>query len=78
MKRDQRAGNREPGQPGSGSSVLKQTHYRQPARGGERRPIGLWRFAEVGEHTGAYDLRVGVEVAKQFDGHVAARVEQAK
>ncbi len=50
-----------------------------PQRGGERTPIGLCRrLAEVGEHTGAYDLRVGADVPKQFNGHVAARVEQAK
>jgi hypothetical protein len=46
--------------------------------GGERRPIGSCRLAKIGEHTRAYDVRVGAEVPKQFNGHVAARVEQAK
>src|SRR6266496_1919241 len=44
----------------------------------ERRLLGLCRLAEVGEYTGADDLRVGVEAAEQFDGHVAFRVEQTE
>jgi hypothetical protein len=36
------------------------------------------RLAEIGEYPDADDIRVGVEAAEQFHGHIALRVEQTE
>ncbi len=54
------------------------SHEAIGSRDEDRNESRSCRPTDVGEYTSTYLLRACAEVAQQIDGHVAARVEQAK